>query len=312
MMMRMRWLLVVTLLGGGSCGFQAAGLATDASQGGSGSGHDARVDGTADARADAVDADLDTDGDGILDAVDNCPMIANHDQRNWDHDAFGDACDLCPHINTAENTDGDGDGVGDACDPHPNTAGDSRALWLGFYDADDLADLTAFGGTWGISGGKLVQSATSAPFAILTYNTTVARADVQTAITVTGLMPGSGMDDFAGAGVAAGDAGTTQGYSCSVYSTGSTGGANSAKQAVEDLWSGGTGSDSDNFAPAFLNTDFRLTESLAAGSNTCTSVVPAETLTSKAAIGPAGGSVSLATYNATAKFDYLFVVNEGS
>ena len=35
----------------------------------------------------------DTDGDGIPDAVDNCPAIANNDQLNNDGDAQGDVCD---------------------------------------------------------------------------------------------------------------------------------------------------------------------------------------------------------------------------
>lgn len=36
---------------------------------------------------------IDTDGDGIADAADNCPRIANADQSNLDGDAFGDLCD---------------------------------------------------------------------------------------------------------------------------------------------------------------------------------------------------------------------------
>src|SRR5262245_34206146 len=67
-----------------------------------------RVDGAlVDARADSsilVDAKLnasspiDTDGDGVVDAVDNCPTVSNADQRNHDGDPFGDVCDKCPHL----------------------------------------------------------------------------------------------------------------------------------------------------------------------------------------------------------------------
>ncbi len=38
----------------------------------------------------------DQDGDGVLDAVDNCPTVANPTQANADGDARGDACDLFP------------------------------------------------------------------------------------------------------------------------------------------------------------------------------------------------------------------------
>jgi len=74
-------------------------------------------------------ADIDSDGDGILDADDNCPDTANSDQTNTDGDAEGDACDLdddgdgvldesdnCPlNINPGQD-DFDGDGAGDYCD----------------------------------------------------------------------------------------------------------------------------------------------------------------------------------------------------
>lgn len=35
----------------------------------------------------------DTDGDGVCDADDNCPTVANADQSNIDGDALGDVCD---------------------------------------------------------------------------------------------------------------------------------------------------------------------------------------------------------------------------
>ncbi len=37
----------------------------------------------------------DKDGDGISNAVDNCPSAANADQKDSDGDGFGDACDKC-------------------------------------------------------------------------------------------------------------------------------------------------------------------------------------------------------------------------
>jgi len=39
-------------------------------------------------------AGVDSDGDGVLDSIDNCPATPNPDQKNLDMDAIGDACDL--------------------------------------------------------------------------------------------------------------------------------------------------------------------------------------------------------------------------
>ncbi|MBQ9242065.1 MAG: amidohydrolase family protein [Proteobacteria bacterium] len=39
----------------------------------------------------------DKDGDGIPNASDNCPNVANADQNDSDNDGFGDACDNCPN-----------------------------------------------------------------------------------------------------------------------------------------------------------------------------------------------------------------------
>ncbi len=50
---------------------------------------------------------IDADGDGVCDAADNCPSIANPTQVNTDGDVFGDACDLCPG-DTDNDSDGDG------------------------------------------------------------------------------------------------------------------------------------------------------------------------------------------------------------
>jgi hypothetical protein len=40
-------------------------------------------------------AQVDQDGDGIIDSLDNCPTISNFDQINEDTDSLGDVCDNC-------------------------------------------------------------------------------------------------------------------------------------------------------------------------------------------------------------------------
>ena len=54
----------------------------------------------------------DADGDGVPDADDNCPAVANADQRNIDGDAEGDACDA----------DDDNDRVSDAAETRLGTS----------------------------------------------------------------------------------------------------------------------------------------------------------------------------------------------
>jgi hypothetical protein len=70
---------------------------------------------------------LDSDGDGIPDTADNCPLVPNPGQADADGDGVGDACDNCVLVFNPGQADTDGDGVGDACDncigtPNPGQA----------------------------------------------------------------------------------------------------------------------------------------------------------------------------------------------
>jgi Tol biopolymer transport system component len=89
-------------------------------------------------------APVDTDGDGIFDATDNCPSTPNPSQANGDGDALGDACDPdddndgvidpsdnCPLNADPSQADTDADGLGNVCDTDDDNDGQS--------DADEVA-----------------------------------------------------------------------------------------------------------------------------------------------------------------------------
>jgi len=68
---------------------------------------------------------IDTDGDGVSDATDDCPGVPDNDQWDTDHDGVGDACDTAPRgtVTAKDNVergatlhDTDADGIVDAAD----------------------------------------------------------------------------------------------------------------------------------------------------------------------------------------------------
>ena len=80
------------------------------------------------------DCDQDNDFRGDR-SDDNCPAVANPDQRDLDADRVGDACDPdddndgvadtgdnCPAVANRDQTDWDADRIGNACDSTPGTA----------------------------------------------------------------------------------------------------------------------------------------------------------------------------------------------
>lgn len=79
---------------------------------------------------------VDSDGDGLVDSCDNCPVLSSPNQFDGDGDGVGDVCDSCPtdpsndvdldgvcgasdncpFVANPTQADGDADGVGNACD----------------------------------------------------------------------------------------------------------------------------------------------------------------------------------------------------
>lgn len=70
----------------------------------------------------------DLDGDGVPNAEDNCPNIANTGQSDVDGDGVGDVCDNCPNAANTGQEDSERDysgfhnpdGIGDVCDNCPD------------------------------------------------------------------------------------------------------------------------------------------------------------------------------------------------
>ncbi|MBI2675709.1 MAG: thrombospondin type 3 repeat-containing protein [Candidatus Aenigmarchaeota archaeon] len=77
---------------------------------------------------------LDTDGDALIDRLDNCPLISNPEQEDSDGDNIGNACDACP--NDSSN-DADGDGICGNIDNCPSDSNPGQAD----TDGDGLGDL---------------------------------------------------------------------------------------------------------------------------------------------------------------------------
>jgi hypothetical protein len=94
-------------------------------------------------------APSDVDSDGIIDVNDNCPFVANKDQKDLNKNGIGDACedfdndsiinayDNCPNNPNRDQKDTDGDKIGDVCDPEESRLTEKYPWipWLGIIFA---------------------------------------------------------------------------------------------------------------------------------------------------------------------------------
>ncbi len=78
--------------------------------------------------------EIDSDGDGVLDLDDGCPLSASATQDDPDQDGRPTICDNCPLASNPALDDFNGDGTGDACQ---DSDGD------GLLDADDCSPAAA-------------------------------------------------------------------------------------------------------------------------------------------------------------------------
>jgi len=104
-----------------------------------------------------IDAEADTDGDGLINAIDHCPNVPGglYDE---DNDGIGDDCDKCPIAPPPAVPDPDGDDVDSPCDPDPNTPGDHILFFDGFQGSALGSAWIAAGDPtlWTPEGGELV------------------------------------------------------------------------------------------------------------------------------------------------------------
>ena len=108
---------------------------------------------------------LDSDMDGVPDALDNCPDTSNTNQENSDNDAMGDACD----------PDDDNDGVLDSYETGADATDAHIASGLVLGKGQSLTIITAAGETLSQVGNVAVTHApdgVSFPFGAINFATT--------------------------------------------------------------------------------------------------------------------------------------------
>ena len=155
--MWVRWLPLIAALGACRFGFEEVAQCAGGPC----------IDGGEDPTLDAPRGDpaVDTDGDMVMDDVDNCIAVVNPTQHDEDTDGYGDVCDNCPTVaNTSQANAGEtnagqaADTVGDACDPRPAFAGESITYFDPFSAATLAPDWTVMSGTWTVNGDALEQA----------------------------------------------------------------------------------------------------------------------------------------------------------
>jgi len=137
----------------------------------------------------------DADGDGVPNADDDCPLVADSAQADVDGDGKGDVCDVdldgdgianaddnCPTAANAGQTDLDADGLGDACDPDDD--GDS------IPDVADNCPRVANIAQTDMDGDRLGDVCDAAP-GILPFQEAVRPVEPQRASNVAGLQAGA-------------------------------------------------------------------------------------------------------------------------
>jgi hypothetical protein len=95
----------------------------------------------------------DADGDGVPDALDNCPADPNPDQVNTDDDGVGDACDPCPVPHDHDCI------LYSQLEPRAGSGAPDQEFEAAYsaYDCEGADDFVVTDGLWSI-GGVLTRS----------------------------------------------------------------------------------------------------------------------------------------------------------
>jgi hypothetical protein len=258
---------------------------------GPGTGPDARtIDGPAD----------DVDGDGILNAVDDCPTVYDPAQDNEDGDRFGDVCDPCPIVADADPVaDADGDGVSDPCDPHMTTPGDKIVLFEGFDHGTPANTLDS--GMWTFAGGDSTLTSAASAIDTLTWPTTAAGSEmIATKLTIDQMF-GTGVPRGAGP-ILEMDAGG-RGITCEPT-------INAMDVASIGLIDTGPGLPlaSDTTVPVAVGDSYEITLVRNGTAYTCSSDHLAMPLTGTSSLAPAGARRGLRGRATSAHFNWILVV----
>lgn|GEM_PF-7025585 len=219
---------------------------------------------------------------------------------DYDHDGIPDDLDLCPHIANPENPDTDGDGVGDDCDPRPGLI-DKRVYWSSFDNPLEINSWLSVG-AWSVQSGEAVQGGSGHVTSYLQVPIVVNRAYVATSL-VAGTLNGN--PPTVGIRIA-----TTSGnqYGCAFFrSMGSIHTTASTNMTMSAIGSWSTSDITGHAYPVIedLSTPTNI--------NGCAFVDTSATihLTSGYVSGETvpAGHVEMTTIDATATYEYLFIVD---
>lgn len=242
----------------------------------------------------------DRDGDGIPDAEDDCPMVADPGQHDEDADGVGNVCDNCPATANPLQQNADADGVGDACDPEPS-APDHIALFEGFDGA--LPGWLLDAGVT-VSGGKLHSVAGQGGIAPITSG----HGWVATHYTIDAVDPGAPYRSVEV--VAQGSDTGVLGYRCGVFDNpNNPGDRHTEIQMFVDPY-GIIGGDADGRNTLAGDTG-TLWLAYSATSLECRTTLPSDDLMAGAPEQDRTGQVAVYLQNLGASFDYLVVYEPG-
>ena len=260
-----------------------------------------------------IDANADTDGDGLINMIDHCPDGPGG-MYDEDQDGIGDDCDKCPIAKPPAVPDPDGDDVDSPCDPDSDTPGDKILLFDGFNGAtlgsNWAPDQTSIG-AWTIEGGELVvRLPTQGDQAYLTTQVVPdPNVAVQTSYRVDSLATGSPLHSVTTLGIDSRPAGVAQ-FECGAVKsdTGSQG-------EVVDLNTDLATVSNPSIVPAFNSAALYRSAAYASG-NTVECVVIGDNMqlaAMQSTITPdALGTVKLSARAVTARFQWVLVVGRSN